>query len=136
MLVPVNLLIACEGHPHITNHENLNARNLIRAHLNGHKIDVVVSDVSFVSLKIALPPALDLAEADALAVLLIKPQFEVGKDNIGKGGIVRPEVDLEALVKDMMVCLKRKKGWRAIGTMPSPAKEGMATKNFAGGAQR
>jgi 23S rRNA (cytidine1920-2'-O)/16S rRNA (cytidine1409-2'-O)-methyltransferase len=47
----------------------------------------VVSDVSFISLKLALPPALTLAASGAFAVLLVKPQFEVGRAGIGKGGL-------------------------------------------------
>jgi len=61
------------GSSKVTNHENLNARNLAEEHLDSRAVDIVVSDVSFVSLKIALPPALTLAEPEALAVLLIKP---------------------------------------------------------------
>lgn len=114
----------------VTNHENLNARNLAKEHLNGHAIDVVVSDVSFVSLKIALPPALDLANPNALAVLLIKPQFEVGKDNIGKGGLVRPEVDLDALVQEMTTWFETQNGWRTIGTMDSPVKGGDGNREY------
>lgn len=114
----------------VTNLENLNARALDQTHLEARAIHIVVSDVSFVSLTIALPPALNLAEAGALAVLLVKPQFEVGKDNIGKGGLVRPEVDLEALLETMKDWLHSQKGWRVIGTMESPVKGGDGNREF------
>lgn len=114
----------------VTNMENLNARALSAEHLVGRTVNIVVSDVSFVSLTIALPPALHLAEAGAFAVLLVKPQFEVGKDNIGKGGLVRPEVDLEALLETMKDWLQSQKSWRVIGTMESPVKGGDGNREF------
>lgn len=118
------------GSNKITNLENLNARSLSKEHFPDHKINIVVSDVSFVSLKLALPPALTLAETNALAVLLIKPQFEVGKDNIGKGGLVRPDVDLDAVVDDMVTWFEALDGWRMIGTMQSPVKGGDGNQEF------
>jgi 23S rRNA (cytidine1920-2'-O)/16S rRNA (cytidine1409-2'-O)-methyltransferase len=51
--------------------------------------DLVVGDVSFISLKLALPPALALAKAGWEAVVLVKPQFEAGRSDVGKGGVVR-----------------------------------------------
>jgi 23S rRNA (cytidine1920-2'-O)/16S rRNA (cytidine1409-2'-O)-methyltransferase len=51
--------------------------------------DLVVGDVSFISLKLALPPALALAQAGWEAVVLVKPQFEAGRGEVGKGGVVR-----------------------------------------------
>lgn len=82
-------------------------------------IDVLVSDVSFVSLVKILAQPLSLCRAGAQAVLLIKPQFEVGKDNIGKGGIVIPGPHVEAstqAVVDYMVA----RGWTERGRKPSP----------------
>jgi len=77
------------GDPRTTLHEGLNARNLTRAHLDGRRISAVVADLSFISLKLALPPALALAEPGAWGVFLVKPQFEVGRAALGKGGIMR-----------------------------------------------
>lgn len=73
----------------VSNLEGLNARVLSRNHLGGQRIGLVVSDVSFISLKLALPPALELAEPGSHCVLLVKPQFEAGREAIGKGGILR-----------------------------------------------
>jgi len=64
--------------PRVTSIEGLNARDLTAADLGGRVPDLVVCDVSFISLKLALPPALDLAAPCARAVLLVKPQFEGG----------------------------------------------------------
>jgi len=68
----------------------------------------VVADLSFISLKTVLPALADLATADADHVLLVKPQFEVGRDAIGKGGVVRdPELwrsSIEAVVAVAAAC--------------------------------
>ncbi len=59
----------------MTSREGLNARDLTRADCDGYRIGAVVSDVSFISVTLALPPALNLADSGAFAVLLIKPHF-------------------------------------------------------------
>ncbi len=85
------------GDPRVTLLEGLNARDLTRAHLGGRKIGAIVADLSFISLKLALPPALALSEPGAFGVFLVKPQFEVGREALGKGGIVRdPKVSEKA----------------------------------------
>jgi 23S rRNA (cytidine1920-2'-O)/16S rRNA (cytidine1409-2'-O)-methyltransferase len=60
--------------------------------------DLVVADVSFISVRTALPPALGLARPDWEAVVLVKPQFEAGREDVGRGGVVRdPEVHRRVL---------------------------------------
>ena len=81
--------------PRVTLVEGLNARDLTAGDLAGQVPDFIVCDVSFISLKLALPPALDLAAPGARAVLLVKPQFEAGRAAIGKGGLLRdPETGI------------------------------------------
>jgi 23S rRNA (cytidine1920-2'-O)/16S rRNA (cytidine1409-2'-O)-methyltransferase len=63
--------------------------------------DLVVADVSFISLKLALPPALALAQADWEAVVLVKPQFEAGRGEVGKGGVVRDLVVRRRVVREI-----------------------------------
>ena len=65
--------------------------------------DLVVGDVSFISLKLALPPALALARAGWEAVLLVKPQFEVGRGEVGKGGVVRDVAMRRRVVREIAV---------------------------------
>jgi len=60
--------------------------------------DLVVVDTSFISLTVVLPPVLRLAAAVADIIVLIKPQFEVGKGNVGKGGIVRNPIQRQGAV--------------------------------------
>lgn len=114
----------------VINLEMLNARELVREHLGGHRINLVVSDVSFISLKLALPPALDLAEPGSHCVLLIKPQFEAGREAIGKGGILRDPKDGERVANDLRNWLDGLPGWKALGYCPSPIEGGDGNREF------
>ncbi|MEK1891529.1 MAG: TlyA family RNA methyltransferase [Phyllobacterium sp.] len=104
--------------PRVSNLESLNARELTRDHLGGSKVDLVVSDVSFISLKLALPPALDLAEPGGHCVLLVKPQFEAGREAIGKGGLLRDPRDGERVADDLRNWLDAMPDWKALGICP------------------
>lgn len=85
--------------------------------------DLVVSDVSFISLTKALPAALDLAAQGADLVALIKPQFEAGREHVGKGGLVKdPEVI--ARVEREIVAFLEAAGWSVKGLAESPIKGG------------
>ena len=106
--------------PQVVSIEGLNARDLNKEHLQGHEIALVVSDVSFISLKLALPPALDLAAHGATLVALIKPQFEAGRKAIGKGGIVRDQTVREAVCAEISRWLTQDMGWQVLGLVPSP----------------
>ncbi|MCY0094139.1 TlyA family RNA methyltransferase [Hoeflea ulvae] len=106
--------------PRVSNREALNARDLSRDHLEGRAVGAVVSDVSFISLKLALPPALDLAANGAFAVLLVKPQFEAGRAAIGKGGLLRDPAQGPVIADDLAAWLDALPGWRAVGPIASP----------------
>lgn len=114
----------------VTNLENLNARALMRVDLGGRNVNLVVSDVSFISLKLALPPALDLAEGGAHCVLLVKPQFEAGREAIGKGGILRNPEDGIRVANDLRDWLDQLPGWKALGLCPSPIEGGDGNREF------
>lgn len=114
----------------VTNLENLNARELSRAHLADRIIGLVVSDVSFISLKLALPPALDLAEPGSHCVLLVKPQFEAGREAIGKGGILRDPMDGERVANALRNWLDGLPGWKALGLCPSPIEGGDGNREY------
>ena len=78
--------------PRVVVHEQLNARYLKPADI-GELCDIAVCDVSFISVSLILPAIVPLLRANAEMVILVKPQFEVGKGEVGKGGIVRdPEL--------------------------------------------
>ena len=104
----------------VSNLEGLNARDLSRDELENREIGAVVSDVSFISLKLALPPALELAAAGAFAVLLVKPQFEAGRAAIGKGGLLKDMNQGPAIADDLAGWLGSQPGWSAVGPIASP----------------
>jgi 23S rRNA (cytidine1920-2'-O)/16S rRNA (cytidine1409-2'-O)-methyltransferase len=108
--------------------EGLNARDLCTEHLAG-PVSLVVCDVSFISLKIALPPALALAEEGAMLVALIKPQFEAGRDAVGKGGIVTDPLEHERVCREITEFLLGE-GWQVLGVTASPVEGGDGNREF------
>lgn len=80
---------------------------------------LVVSDVSFISLVKALPAALGLAERGADLVALIKPQFEAGREHVGKGGLVK-DLEVIARVEREIVGFLEASGWPVRGLVESP----------------
>ena len=126
----VSCTTVCGADARVSNLEALNARELKREHLGGRIVDLVVSDVSFISLKLALPPALDLAEPGSHCVLLVKPQFEAGREAIGKGGILRDPKDGERVANDLRNWLDGLPGWKALGHCPSPIEGGDGNREF------
>ncbi len=108
--------------PAVISLESTNARDLDRS-LIPDPIDLLVSDVSFVSLTKILEAPLSLCAPNAHAVLLIKPQFEVGRDHIGKGGIVIDGPHVAASVEAVIDMLSER-GWRLIVKIASPIKGG------------
>lgn len=102
--------------------EGVNARDLDRAQIPDD-IDLVVSDVSFVSVTKVLAAPLALSRPGADAVILIKPQFEVGRENIGKGGIVTDAAAIEKAVSDVIAFFAAE-GWAHRLSVPSPISGG------------
>lgn len=101
----------------VVNLEGVNAR-----HLDGEvpeAPDWVVCDSSFISTTLVLPPVLTLAKPGAVLLSLIKPQFEVGRKNIGKGGIVR-DVSQHQVAKDRVTEFLIGEGWEIRGLIDSP----------------
>lgn len=99
--------------------ERVNVRHLTRA-LIPEPIDLIVCDVSFISLTLALPAALALAAPGARLIALVKPQFEAGPAQVGKGGIVRdPDVRREVCDR-ISVWVGGQPDWRICGLIESP----------------
>lgn len=95
----------------------------------GDKVDFVVVDVSFISLELILPNIKRFLKDDGEVVVLVKPQFEVGKEKIGKGGIVKDEEDrLEVLEKIKSFCSNL--GFKINGEIESPIKGGGGNLEF------
>ncbi len=120
--------------PRVVSIEGLNARDLSAEHLASAP-DFVVADVSFISLTLALPPALDLARAGARGVFLVKPQFEVGREGIGRGGLVRDPAAALASV-DRIARLLADRGWREIGRAEASIAGGDGNQEFVIAAEK
>ncbi|MEM9105544.1 MAG: TlyA family RNA methyltransferase [Pseudomonadota bacterium] len=116
--------------PRVSNREGINARSLPQDISDGRKITVVVSDVSFISLRLALPPALTLSAAGSFCVLLVKPQFEAGKAAIGKGGILKDPAKGPVLAQTLSEWLDRQPGWTSKGICPSPIQGADGNQEF------
>jgi len=116
--------------PRLVNLEGLNARDLTLADLENMRPQFISCDVSFISLKLALPPVLQLAEDGARGIFLIKPQFEVGKEGLGKGGVVREEALAVKTAHSVRDWLDNFPGWNVTHFMPSPLKGGDGNKEF------
>jgi 23S rRNA (cytidine1920-2'-O)/16S rRNA (cytidine1409-2'-O)-methyltransferase len=89
-----------KGDDRVTLLEEKNARYLTEEDI-GEKVDLITIDVSFISLKKILPAAVSLLRAGGLLVTLFKPQFEVGRYDVGKGGIVKDVEKVEKTIHDM-----------------------------------
>ncbi|AMX91966.1 TlyA family RNA methyltransferase [Mesorhizobium sp. M7A.F.Ca.CA.002.10.1.1] len=118
------------GDPRVTVIEGLNARDLAVTDLGGRIPDFIVSDVSFISLKLALPPALGLAKAGAKAMFLVKPQFEAGREAIGKGGLLKDPFDAARVAGLLQDWLDSVPGWRSLGLHLSPIDGGDGNREF------
>lgn len=101
--------------------EKTNARYLTAGDIPD-PIDLVVCDASFISLKTVLPAAMALVKPGGRMIALIKPQFEVGRENVGKGGVVRDPALHQAVCTDMQAWLNEQEGWTACGLTESPIK--------------
>jgi 23S rRNA (cytidine1920-2'-O)/16S rRNA (cytidine1409-2'-O)-methyltransferase len=106
-----------------------NARHLTAADMP-YAPAIITCDASFISLAKLLPAALALAAPEAVLIALIKPQFEVGKGLVGKGGIVRDPALHEKVVNDVKAWLATDMGWRLIGVTNSPIDGPDGTRNF------
>lgn len=105
--------------PKVTVLEKINARSLSWDQI-GQKVDVIVVDVSFISLEKVLPSLLAFAHPrETDWITLIKPQFEVGRDKVGKGGIVTSEEDQRQVV-ERLTAFGETIGLRRIGLIESP----------------
>jgi 23S rRNA (cytidine1920-2'-O)/16S rRNA (cytidine1409-2'-O)-methyltransferase len=116
--------------------EGLNARELTKAHLGRRRVEAITADLSFISLKLALPPALLLAEPGTWGIFLVKPQFEAGRAALGKGGVVRDLTLARETAEGLAAWLGEQDGWRVAGLLPSPLTGGSGNQEFLLGARR
>jgi 23S rRNA (cytidine1920-2'-O)/16S rRNA (cytidine1409-2'-O)-methyltransferase len=118
--------------PRVESHEGVDVRTFALA---GAKPDFAAIDVSFIGLSAILPSMAKLLAPRCEAVLLVKPQFEVGRAHIGKGGIVKDE----AAIADVLARIDkdlRALDFDVLGIVPSPIAGGDGNREFLAGARR
>jgi 23S rRNA (cytidine1920-2'-O)/16S rRNA (cytidine1409-2'-O)-methyltransferase len=106
------------GDPRVVVRERENARALTVAAL-GEQVDLVTGDLSFISLKLILPAVKAILRPGGHALLLVKPQFEVGKGEVGKGGVVRDDTKRLAAL-EAVAAAARGLGFEVLGHAESP----------------
>ena len=121
--------------PRVTVLERTNARYLTTAEVP-EPVELIVCDASFIGLETLLPAPLALAAAGARLIALIKPQFEVGKGQVGKGGVVRdPQLHAQVCAR-IEAWLGAREGWRVLGLTESPILGPEGNKEFLIAAAR
>ena len=110
--------------PRVDVHDRTNVRELTLEQI-GEPVDLVVGDLSFISLELVLDALIGVTAASGDLALMIKPQFEVGKDRVGKGGVVR-DAALRAEAVNGIATAAAARGWgaRAVTTSPLPGPSG------------
>jgi 23S rRNA (cytidine1920-2'-O)/16S rRNA (cytidine1409-2'-O)-methyltransferase len=105
--------------PRVVVHERLNARYLSRNYVP-EPVDLITCDASFIGLATVLPAALALAAEEAELVALVKPQFEAGREHVGKGGVVRDPIIQREVCESAAAWVAAQPGWTVVGVVESP----------------
>ena len=122
------LMARLRADPRVTVLEGVNVRTLTTAEV-GESPSIVTADLSFISLTTVAPALAALASEGASFVFLVKPQFEAGRGNVGKGGIVRDA----AIHRDVLIRVVRHLGTRglaSVNVMPSPVRGAQGNIEF------
>jgi 23S rRNA (cytidine1920-2'-O)/16S rRNA (cytidine1409-2'-O)-methyltransferase len=114
--------------PRVTALSGINARDLTADHL-AIPPDFIVADVSFISLRLVLPPALELAQPRCTLVVLVKPQFELSPAALSRGGIVRDPAAQQEAVAAVRAVIETH-GFAVIGVVESPISGGDGNREF------
>ena len=105
--------------PRVVVYERLNARSLTRAQIP-EPLDIITCDASFIGLATVLPTPLALAAEEAALVALVKPQFEAGRERVGKGGVVRDPAVHREVCERAAAWVAAQPGWVVVGVVESP----------------
>lgn len=112
------LVPALRADPRVVVREQTNLRDLTVDHLEGQPVDLVVADVSFISLTLLVAPLTAVTRPGGRLLLMVKPQFEVGRERLGRGGVVRdPALHREAV--ETVLASAADRGWHASAVRPS-----------------
>ncbi len=127
------IALGLRNDPRVRLLERTNARLLQPGSLQqpdqGQESTLLVMDVLFISATLVLPAVLAAAPALVEAVILVKPQFEAGREYVGKGGIVRDPAAHELAIGRVAQCV-RALGWQVVGTIPSPITGAEGNREF------
>ena len=117
------------ANPKVVSIEKMNARHLLPEHIKNTLVDLIVTDVSFISATYIIPRFPALMKETAEAVCLVKPQFEVGKAMIGKGGIVRDTLAHADAIRRVCACAESV-GLSPVALISSPIEGGDGNREF------
>jgi 23S rRNA (cytidine1920-2'-O)/16S rRNA (cytidine1409-2'-O)-methyltransferase len=120
--------------PRVVVNEQTNARTL-DASIIPEPVDLIVCDASFISLAKVLVAPLRLAKGGAKLVALVKPQFEAGREEVGKGGVVRDPAVRDRVCTEAK-CWVESQGWTVLGVTPSPITGPEGNVEFLLGAEK
>jgi 23S rRNA (cytidine1920-2'-O)/16S rRNA (cytidine1409-2'-O)-methyltransferase len=109
---------ALRSDPRVTLHERTNLRDLELDHVGGVPVDLVVADVSFISLRLVIGPLVAVTRDDGWLLLLVKPQFEVGRELLGRDGVVRTSAHQVQAISNVIKSAARY-GWHCVAAVPS-----------------
>ena len=126
---------ALRSDPRVVVHERTNARYLSAGQVP-EAVGALVCDASFIGLRTVLPAPLALCAPGAWAVALIKPQFEAGPNQVGKGGVVRDPAVHDAVCATIAAWWADLPGWTVLGLEPSPITGPEGNREFLIGARR
>ena len=121
--------------PRVVVLERTNARNLLARQVP-EPADIIVCDASFIGLSVVLPAAMALTGPSAWLVALIKPQFEVGRGRVGKGGVVRDPVLHKEVCDRIAEWVAAQAGWQVLGLTESPIRGPEGNVEFLIGARK
>ena len=120
---------ALRGDPRVRLRERTNLRDLRLDDVGGVPVDLVVADVSFISLRLLLGPLVSVTRDDGSLLLLVKPQFEVGRELLGRGGVVRaPAHQVQAI--SSVIKAAGEYGWHAVAAVPSQLPGASGNREF------
>jgi 23S rRNA (cytidine1920-2'-O)/16S rRNA (cytidine1409-2'-O)-methyltransferase len=109
---------ALRSDPRVRLREQTNLRDLRLDDIGGTPVDLVVADVSFISLRLLVGPLISVTRDDGWLLLLVKPQFEVGRELLGKGGVVRVLAHQVQAISSV-ISAAGDHGWQAGAVVPS-----------------
>jgi 23S rRNA (cytidine1920-2'-O)/16S rRNA (cytidine1409-2'-O)-methyltransferase len=123
------LALALRADPRVRVRERTNLRNLRLDDVGGFPVDLVVGDVSFISLTLLVGPLVSVTRDDGWLLLLIKPQFEVGREHLSRGGVVREPAD-HARAIFSVITAAAEHGWHAVAAVPSQLPGASGNREF------